>query len=119
MKNIPNVVIVTGRCSKSKQGIGLRYQEMSPNYWVATWAFTLNEKLAQREGYAKQEIAGELDFGEEYPGCPHCEARSCVKCDCGNLGCWDGTSVLYTCPHCSSKGKVSGNAESLDAGGDR
>ena len=118
MSERPNAVIVTGRCSRNSDGFGIRYQETSPNQWIATWAFTLNEKLAKREGYSEQ-IAGSFGFGEEYPGCPHCEAQGCVLCECGKLGCWDGASSAFTCPHCARTGEISGDMERLSAGGDR
>ena len=119
MKNLPNVVVVTARCSKNKQSYGIRYQEMSPGNWEGTWAFPIKEAAAKREGFDKQQISGTLDFADDYPGCPYCGAISSVKCGCAAVGCWDGESSTYTCPGCGSTGEISGIADSLTAGGDR
>jgi hypothetical protein len=116
---IRNVVIVMGRCSRLRQGYGIRFERRQPNKWVATWAFAIKDHVAKREGYEKSTMAGSFVFDDAFPGCPHCSARSFFRCNCGQLGCWDGSARAIVCPSCGQSGELSGEVTSLDGGSDR
>ena len=119
MSSMPNVVIVVGRCSQTKEGLGIRFEELSPGKWVANWCFAIKEASAKREGYNNTRISGTFEFADGYPGCPHCGVGSFVRCGCDKLGCWDGESPTFTCPFCNASGEVTGSVDNLSAGGDR
>jgi hypothetical protein len=114
-----NVVIVIGRCNRSKQGFGIRFERASASQWTATWAFPIRDAVAKREGYASSQISGAFAFDSGYPGCPHCQTRGIFKCACGKVACWDGESKTVTCPWCGVRGELSGQVTDLSAGGDR
>lgn len=119
MSTLLHVVIVVARCARSKKYFGIRFEERGRNKWFADWAFQMKETVARKEGYDRNTISGKLRFGEEYPGCPHCENKRLVKCGCGQVSCWDGKDGPVTCPWCGSTGEVTGTIDSLHAGGDR
>lgn len=114
-----NIVIVTGRCSCSKGGFGIRLERGPDNRWLATWSFALKESLAKREGYDKAQISGSFSLEPSYPGCPHCQGHGFFKCGCGKVACWNGESRTVTCPWCGQTGELGGEIDSLDAGTDR
>jgi hypothetical protein len=114
------VVIVLARCSHFKQPFGIRFEQFSPGNWTANWAFAIQEKSARKEGYDRNTIRGSFGLDGAYPGCPHCHNRVLLKCGCGKLSCYDGSSPSFTCPWCGQSGKViEMDWDSLSAGGDR
>jgi hypothetical protein len=119
MSNLPNVVIVMGRCSKTHRSYGMRFEEKEPGYWLLSWTFAMKEDASRKEGYDQSTITGGFGLDPEYPGCPHCGASSLVKCACGKVGCWDQESTTFTCPWCHNTGEIRGTIDSLSAGGDR
>lgn len=121
MNELPNVVIVTARCSHNRQGFAIRFEQKAHGQWIADWAFAVKETLARKarkEEYDRSEITGAFGFDAAYPGCPHCRAKGVFKCGCGKVACWDGERGAITCPWCGARGKLSGHIESLGAGGD-
>lgn len=114
-----NVVIVIGRCRHSKERFGIRMEREDANHWVATWAFAVKEAAAKREGYEATHAEGSFGFDQSYPGCPHCSARSIVRCCCGKVACLNGESSVVTCPWCGGSGELGGHVTSLQGGGDR
>lgn len=114
-----NIVIVMGRCSRSKQGFGIRFERRGEDNWAATWAFPLAEGVGQREGYDQTEIGGRFSFDASFPGCPHCHSHNFFRCGCGRLACWTGEGHVSLCPWCGTRGQISGEADRLTAGGDR
>jgi hypothetical protein len=118
MNASPQVVIVTCRCSRSRQGFGIRFEEVQPCQWVADWAFAVPDTTASKEGYDRNGIAGAFSLANAYPGCPHCRTRSIFRCGCGKVGCWDGVSYVI-CPWCGARGEVRGSIECLGGGSDR
>lgn len=114
-----DIVIVTGRCARAKQGFGIRFEGKGRSQWAATWAFPIKEAAARREGYDKTRIDGEFVTDPGFPGCPHCKANAFFLCGCGKLACWDGETRTVTCPWCNQRGELSGTITSLTAGGDR
>ncbi len=119
MARLPNVVVILARCGQSREPFGVRFEEKSRGQWVGDWAFALEEGAARREGYDRGVVTGTFSFAEDYPGCPTCHARSCVKCSCGKVSCWDGVQRTVTCPWCGQTGMLSGTIDRLNAGGDR
>ena len=112
------IVIVMGRCCRAKSGFGVRFERTSAAQWNATWAFGIKPEVARKEGYDKSKIDGSFQFDAAYPGCPHCRARSVFQCSCGKISCWNATSRTVTCPWCGITGELSGQIESMEAGGD-
>src|SRR5437764_15248949 len=104
MNSIPNVVIVTSRCSRTRQYFGIRFEEAIRGQWIADWAFPIKETLAKKEGYNRNQITGTFSFASEYPGCPDCQAKSIFKCNCGKIACWNVGPLPCTvvCPCCGS-----------------
>ncbi len=113
-----DVVIVTARCQRSKKGYGIRFEKRESSQWFGTWAFTITEKAAEREGYNRTRLKGSFSLDSSYPGCPHCENPNFFKCSCGKIACWDGESQSVTCPWCNDTVILDGQIEGLDAGGD-
>ena len=113
-----NVRIVLSRCRHSRKPFGVRMEEMQRNVWSANWAFGLTEGTAKREGYGKSEIAGSFGIADNYPGCPTCQDTGLLKCACGRVSCYDGTSKTLICPWCNKQGNVGGNIDRLTSGTD-
>jgi hypothetical protein len=119
VRNLPNVVIVMARCSRSGQGFGIRFEEKARSQWIADWAFAIKEAVARKEGYDRGEITGTFGFATAYPGCPHCHAPSIFQCSCGKVACWDGERRTVTCPWCKVTVELDSQIERLSAGRDR
>ena len=119
MNDFPDVVVVMARCSQTRQGFGIRFEEKAPGQWIADWAFAIKEAVARKEGYDCGEITGAFGFDPAYPGCPHCGAMNIFGCNCGKVACWDGERRTVTCPWCGGTGKLSDHIQRLSAGGDR
>jgi hypothetical protein len=82
MNSLLYVVIVLGRCCRSRRPFGIRFEEKGRNRWLADWAFAVKETTAGREGYDRGEITGSFSFDSAFPGCPSCEAGSLFKRVC-------------------------------------
>ncbi len=119
MSQLPQVVIVLARCCFTKQGFGIRFEEQESGKWIADWAFRIPARVAQHEGYDRSEITGAFEFARSYPGCPFCQARGIVRCNCGKVACWDGVQPRVVCPWCWSTQTVEGPLRHLSAGADR
>jgi hypothetical protein len=117
--DLPNVVVVLGRCSRSRQSFGVRLEEKERGHWLADWAFRVAETLAKKEGYDRREITGVFDFDPAYPGCPSCRSPSLFVCHCGKVFCWDGERRAVTCAWCGAALLYHGPIHRLSAGGDR
>jgi hypothetical protein len=114
-----NIVIVMARCSRSKQGFGIRLERREGDAWFATWAFAIKDAAAKREGYEKTRIDGRFWMDSAFPGCPYCSAHGFCGCGCGRLACWDGESRTVACPWCGRTAELTGEITSLDGAGDR
>ena len=61
---------------------------------------------AQREGYGKTNVKGNIILDTEYPGCPYCgEKRHIVCSSCNKFFCYHGQEHV-TCPNCGTSGNV-------------
>jgi hypothetical protein len=115
-----SIVIVTARCSRSKQCFGIRLERQAAGHWAATWSFALKESVAKREGYDKFQISGLFSLLADYPGCPHCQGRGFFLCGrCSKVGCWNGEGRSVICPWCGQPGELAGEISSLESGADR
>ena len=114
-----NVVIVMGKCGATQKGYGMRFERRGGANWVATWAFSIKESLAKKEGYENSNIEGSFSFDEKFPGCPYCSSKSFFACSCGKVSCWDSEARIVTCPWCKKSAEIGGQVTSLTAGGDR
>lgn len=109
-------VVALSRCAKTKKMYGIRFARTGRD-WEYTWAFPIQEKAALNEDYDKTTITGTLIQGEEYPGCPHCKAKSFFYCSCGKLNCWNEKSRRVTCAWCNGTGTLSGSISSINTTG--
>lgn len=115
-RNKNEATVVLCKCHQAKKIFGIR-TEKKENVWYQTWAFPISDQSAANEGYDTVEVSGNVQFGDEYPGCPYCKESAWVLCNvCGKLSCWDRTSEIFTCQWCGDKGRVS-VAEHFDLSG--
>src|SRR6266567_5219143 len=93
MSQLPNMVIVMSRCSRSREPFGMRFEELSQGLWVTDWAFPVRENTAKKEGYDQSDIKGAFASSDEYPSFPFCKGDSVIYCSrCGKVSCYDGSS---------------------------
>ena len=104
--------------AKCKQGqiYGIRVQKMEDNDWWRTWSFPIKELQAAREGYDTTNIHGNLYATPEYPGCPYCESKTFVRCDCGKITCWGG-ELFMSCSWCGKSGTVADATDKMSFDG--
>lgn len=126
-----NVAIVLARCQKRGGAFGIRFEKETgevgaggleigrADRWLADWAFPLAEAAGRREGYDDAAIDGSFHFATRYPGCPWCESRGIVSCECGKVACWDGRSESVRCPWCEARSTIGGTIDKLRSGRDR
>ncbi len=119
MYQSPNIMIVTGRCKRTKKMFGIRFEEKTRGQWIADWAFPIDEAVAKKEGYDRNQYTGSFDFEKTYPGCPYCHAMSITLCNCGKVSCWDHKNILVTCSWCGVPGLYTAKINRIHAGGDR
>ena len=100
-------VIILGKCREVHKTYGIRVERRDSKSWLATWAFPIKEKNAQREGYDKTVIKGNVYNAEDYPGCPYCKCKEFTVCgNCGHVGCTILKDDVYTCEWCGSQGYI-------------
>jgi len=115
-----NAKIIMARCSKTKKSFGMRIEQRKKD-WIRTWAFSIDERKAKREGFDANAVTGSMDSDDAYPGCPHCESIGFVQCGCEKIGCNGGVEKRgktenYTCPWCGDSGELQ-DADSFDVSG--
>lgn len=111
----PSVIIQLARCGTRKSTFGVRV-ERSEGSWLFTWAFPIKETSARRENYGTTKITGSFAPASSYPGCSHCGSKALVKCECGEVTCFDGASRKVRCAWCGAIGKISGQVTELRGG---
>jgi hypothetical protein len=63
---------------------------------------------------AQQSRSGSFLLGHDYHGCPSCGSDGFARCNnCAELGCWDGSWEMFTCPRCGTSGTIGGVVDSL------
>ena len=107
------ITIAICKCS-NRETYGMRLEKKN-NKWEYTWAFPINAKAAQTEGFDCSVIEGPFIEGKEYPGCPYCKTKNFFRCGtCGHLNCWDGVKNRVTCKWCDNTSGISGTIQKLD-----
>lgn len=119
MSKVNEAVIVLAKCGHSHKTYGMRAEKVGLNHWRINWAFPIKEASARREGYDKITIKGEIEFTDEYPGCPYCGSHQLTVCSCGHIGCTQTNEDSYKCEWCGITGQI-GNytGEAIVAGMD-
>lgn len=69
-------------------------------------AFPIKEASAKREGYDKTTVKGQIEFTDEYPGCPYCGGHQLTVCSCGHIGCTHTSEGVYRCEWCGTTGQI-------------
>ncbi len=107
--------VILAKCAGDKL-YGIRIEKRE-NDWVRTWAFKLNEEMAEKEGFDKTQFTGNFYTDEEYPGCPYCGAKKCFVCgSCGKVSCYDGSDRVV-CGWCGAKGAADNGGGTMDVSG--
>lgn len=114
-----NVVVVPARCGHGNHLFCIRMEQVNPRQWMATWAFSMREDVAKREGYDARTLEGSFGFAPGYPGCPYCESGSMYVCGCAMVVCWNGQDRVVTCPSCRLTGELVEGEVVIRAKGDR
>lgn len=110
-------VIVIAKCEPHNKTYGMRFEKSAPNHWRVNWAFPMKESAAKREGYDKTTVSGNIEFTDEYPGCPYCKETNLTLCSCGRLSCSHLVNEVFTCAWCGARGTIGGyNGASITAG---
>ena len=113
MKKEANVILA--KCKKD-QLYGIRIEKRE-NDWVRTWAFRLQEEMAEKEGFDKVQLTGSFYTDDDYPGCPYCGTKKCFVCgSCGKVSCYDGSDRVV-CNWCGAAGRASKDDSAMDVTG--
>lgn len=119
MEKVNEAVIVLAKCGSNHQTYGLRTEKVGKNQWLVTWAFPIKESAAKREGYDKTTVKGDIQFSDDFPGCPYCGGHNWTVCSCGHLGCTILNNGVYTCEWCGTQGQIANySGEGITAGMD-
>lgn len=121
MKPMQEASVLIARCGCTGKMYGIRVEKRNSNQWYCTWAFSIDEKRAQSEGYTDNRVKGSIYMDNEYPGCPYCGGESWVHCcSCDSLTCWgharEKENPIFTCAWCESKGEIV-SADTFDLSG--
>ncbi len=121
MKKVAEVMLC--KCQQTGKTFGIRVEKTGPNSWMQTWAFPIKDKTAQNEGFSSSKIVGNIEFSEEYPGCPYCGAFSWFHCgntNCGKITDFNGESWVK-CGWCHNEAAIGGqyDGSGIDGAGDR
>ena len=122
MRNVNDAVVVLCKCAKTHRTFGIRAEKTGRDHWDFTWAFPIKEAAAQREGYDRTKVGGEIDFTDEYPGCPYCGNVGFGLCpNCKRLDCGYEIERLMPCEWCGhvASGVSDYSGEDIRAGMDR
>ena len=93
MKKEANVILA--KCKKD-QLYGIRIEKRE-NDWVRTWAFRLQEEMAEKEGFDKVQLTGSFYTDDDYPGCPYGSDRVvCNWCGAGGRASRDDSAMDVT-----------------------
>ena len=119
MREANEAVIVLCKCGERHKTYGIRAEKRGRDNWAFTWAFPIKEDSANREGYDKSSVKGNISFDGEYPGCPYCGGYSWTVCSCGHLSCTVVKNGVFTCEWCGAQGTIGDyTGEAITAGMD-
>lgn len=103
-------------CGIAKRPFAIRTEKSGSRY-IMDWTFIIDENRSKEEGFEQNMVSGSFDFGEEYPGCPHCGAMSWYECgSCKSIVCYNGKDQTIKCPKCGNEGELT-NCDSFDLSG--
>ncbi len=99
-------------CGATRNLSTARFEKNEQGVWMLMSASARNERPdASSATYGS--VEGPFGTATSYPGCPHCGARSYVKCGaCGHLSCWRGSGE-FSCGWCANRGPVEGTIQTL------
>lgn len=119
MSEFKEAVIVLAKCGESHKTYGMRVEKHGKDNWLVTWAFPIKESSAKREGYDKTTVKGNIQFADDYPGCPFCGGTQLTVCSCGHLSCTIVKNGVFTCEWCGTQGQIGAyGGEAIAAGMD-
>nr|VFK29565.1 MAG: Uncharacterized conserved protein YegL, contains vWA domain of TerY type [Candidatus Kentron sp. MB]VFK74835.1 MAG: Uncharacterized conserved protein YegL, contains vWA domain of TerY type [Candidatus Kentron sp. MB] len=119
-----NVVVIVGKCQKSRQPYLLKYERLrdaSENKWFNSPVLGMHKKsYGSTEGFVidesyfdwsdSQEVNMSVDLKNlvGYANCPQCGGTVAMTVcgGCGAVSCSDGIGSMHICPWCSNRGKV-------------
>ena len=123
MKKIPEAAVAICKCSNTGKLFGLRFQKEDKNLWDLTWAFTMEQKTAEHEGYDTTIIKGHINVLRVFPGCPYCGHKGIFVCGCGKLNCVGNDfeqKKKVKCKWCGKEGTLSAyDGQGIKSGRDR
>lgn len=67
---------VMAACERTKQPFGITVDKICSGQYKFVWAFKIDKEKAQREGYGKINVKGNITLDTEYPGCPYCGEKT-------------------------------------------
>ena len=107
------------KCPLTHNTYGVRFEKIGSS-WRYDWAFSISPKAAMRERYDETKIVGDIAMGNGYPGCPYCESKFFIICECGHLNCYNVKGNRFTCEWCKQEGILSGEytGSGISSGGD-
>ena len=119
MDKFNEAVVVLAKCGNSHKTYVLRVEKTGRDKWLVTWAFPIKDAAAQREGYDKTTVKGNIEFDCNYPGCPYCGGHQMTLCSCGHLNCTVLHNGAFTCEWCGTQGQIGDyTGEAITAGMD-
>ena len=95
------------RCQKTHQLFGVRFEKKNGT-WCYNWSFKLNPVKSSKEDYSESVIEGLLVMEDDYPGCPYCQDRRFIICNCGKLNCGNIEGESLVCEWCHEKVQLAG-----------
>lgn len=120
MKNTKRVgKIALCKCPVSHKTYGVRFEKVG-KAWRYNWAFRISPQAASREHYDETKLVGEIAMDHNYPGCPDCESKFFIICECGHLNCNCVKGDRFVCEWCKQEGVLGGEytGSGFSSGGD-
>jgi len=103
-------------CAQTKRLGIARFEQFDndPHHaWWLTAARPLGDDAQANQFTSIGNIKGPFYYHHDYAGCPHCDAKSFVKChNCGRMSCWNNTR-MGPCGWCPATGAVEGSIQDL------
>lgn len=113
-----NETVVMAWCQQSRKPFGIT-AEIRNREIDFKWAFKMSESTSSKEGFDRTRVSGNIFTTADYPGCPHCGAKSWYQCSNGHFVCMEsGKTGWVKCPKCGVEGELK-IADNFDlSGGD-
>jgi len=105
--------IVYGTCASHRSPLGVRFESRGTG-WALHWSFRADAR-AVKAVKARAINMTNLTIDELFRGCPYCDNKNFVFCECGSAVCWDGASNSVFCMICGTEGQL-GEITNLDGG---